>query len=97
MQSFPKYYPENDIWFLTFPASFFDSSKPGDLNILLQYKSEPDQFHFLRVPFSFFRDNQTKFDIRATGDKFDLHISAKKRNWLCCERSKGVGFSTFEQ
>ncbi|HFQ79913.1 MAG TPA: hypothetical protein ENK33_00890 [Desulfobacterales bacterium] len=44
----------------------------------MQYENEPGQFHFLKVPFTFFRDNQIKFDIRATGQKFDLHISAKK-------------------
>ena len=29
-----KYYPEGDIWFLTFPTSYFDLGKPGYLNIL---------------------------------------------------------------
>lgn len=92
-----KYYPEKDIWFFTFPSSYFDSGKSGNLNILLQYENEPERFHFLKVPFSFFRDNQTKFDVRATGDKFDLHISAKKRNWLTCERSQNVCFREYKQ
>lgn len=92
-----KYYSEKDIWFFTFPASYSESGKTGNLNILLQFEKEPDQFHFLKVPFSFFKDNQERFDIRATGDKFDLHISAKKRNWLSCERSNGLSFSKYEQ
>lgn len=92
-----KYYPERDIWFFTFPVTYFDSGKPGNLNILLQHEGYLDQFYFLKVPFSFFRDNQMKFDIRATGDKFDLHISAKRGNWLSCERSKGVSFREYEQ
>lgn len=92
-----KYYPEKDIWFFTFPSSYFDSDKTGHLNILLQFEREPNQFHFLKVPFSFFRENKNKFDIRKTGDKFDLHISAKKRNWLFCERSNGISFSKYEQ
>ena len=92
-----KYYPASDIWFFTFPESFFAPARMGDLNILLQYKNEPDEFHFLKVPFSFFRENRERFDIRTTGDKFDLHISAKKRNWLSCERSKNISFKNFEQ
>ncbi len=67
-----KYYPEKDIWFFTFPASYFDSGQSGNLNILLQYENELEKFHYLKVPFSFFRENREKFDIRKTGDKFDL-------------------------
>jgi hypothetical protein len=92
-----NYYPEKDIWFFTFPASYFDSEMHGFLNIMLQYEGNPEQFYFLKVPFSYFRENQSGFDIRATGEKFDLHISAKKRNWLVCERSNNIGFSQFEQ
>ena len=92
-----KYYPERAIWFLTFPTSYFDKEKWDHINILLQFEKEPDQFHYLRVPFPFLRNNQTKFDIRSSGDKFDLHISAKQRNLLVDERSKGVGFKKFEQ
>jgi hypothetical protein len=92
-----KHYPENDIWFLTFPSSYFDASREGDLNILLQNKNEPNQFYFLKVPFSFFRENKDKFDVRSSGDEFDLHISSKERNWLTCERSKGVSFRKYEQ
>lgn len=92
-----RYYQERDIWFFTFPVSYFDSGKPGNLNVLLQYETDPKQFHFLKVPFLFFRDNQLGFDVRSAGDKFDLHISAKKGNWLICERSKNISFSKFEQ
>ena len=91
-----KYYPR-DIWFFTFPASYFDSERPGNLSILLQYENELEKFYFLKVPFLFFRENREKFDIRQTGDKFDLHISAKRRNWLSCERSNNVSFRNFEQ
>jgi hypothetical protein len=92
-----KYYPEKDIWFFTFPIEYFDQSKVGNLSVLLQHKDDLSQFNHVEVPFSFFRDNKTKFDIRSFRDKFDLHISAKKRNWLQCERSKGVCFSKFER
>ena len=92
-----KYYPAQGIWFFTFPTSYFDKEKSGYIDILLQFEKEPDQFHYLKVPFDFLRNNQTKFDIRSSGDKFDLHISAEQRNWLIDERSKGVGFHEFEQ
>lgn len=92
-----KYHPEQDIWFFTFPITYLDSERAGDLNIFLQFEKSPNQFHLLKVPFSFFRENEKRFDIRSTGEKFDLHISAKKQNWLECKRSKNVSFKLFEQ
>jgi hypothetical protein len=92
-----KYYPEQDIWFFTFPTSFFDKTKSGHIAMLLQSEKDSNQFHYIKVPFDFLRKNQTKFDIRSSADKFDLHVSAKQRNWLIDERSKGVGFTEFEQ
>jgi|AntRauTorckE6833_2_1112554.scaffolds.fasta_scaffold116230_1 hypothetical protein len=92
-----KYYSDKDIWFLTFDTSYFDASKSGYLSIMLQYEHDQSKFYLLKVPFSFFRTNREKFDIRSTGEKFDLHISAKKANWLNCERSDGVSFAEFEQ
>ncbi len=90
-----KYYPEKDIWFLTLPVSYFDHGKEGDLDILLQNEHANNQFHYLKVPFAFFTDNQQKFDLRSSGERFDLHISAKIKNWLSCERSDGVNFREF--
>lgn len=92
-----KHYSVRDIWFFTFPIDYFDSSKVGNLSLLLQNKEHLDEFLHLEIPFSFFRDNKEKFDIRSSGDEFDLHISAKKKNWLQCERSKGVSFLQFER
>jgi hypothetical protein len=92
-----KYYPEQGIWWFTFPTSYFDKKESGHIDILLQFEKEPDQFHYLKVPFDFLRNNQTKFDIRSSGGKFDLRISAKQGNWLIDERSEGVGFNEFEQ
>jgi hypothetical protein len=90
-----KYYPGKNIWFLTLPASFFDFGKKGELNILLQNENTKEQFHYLKVPFSFFMKNKQKFDVRASGEQFDLHISAKVHNWMVCERSDGINFREF--
>ena len=90
-----KYYHEKDIWFLTLPAAYFDPGKEGDLDILLQNEHAKNHFHYLKVPFAFFKDNQQKFDLRSSGELFDLHISAKIKNWLSCERSDGVNFREF--
>ena len=60
-------------------------------------RNGPDQFHYLKVPYSYFQENRDNFDIRSTGDKFDLHISAKKYSWLVCERGSGICFREFEQ
>jgi len=92
-----KYYSDQDIWFFTFPTSYFDPEIFGDLNILLQRELDKNKFHFLKVPFAYFRANNHRFDVRSSGDKIDLHISAKKKNWLICERSNGVSFQDYEQ
>ena len=92
-----KFYSQQDIWFFTFPCSYFDTGNYRYLNILLQFRDDLYQFHYLKVPFSFFRANKNKFDVRKSGDKFDLHISAKQHSWLVDERSQGVGFHEFEQ
>lgn len=91
-----KYYPEKDIWFFTFPTNYFDSSKSGNLTLLLQHKGGV-AFTLLEVPYSYFREQRSKLDVRSSGEKFDLHISAKKRNWLECERSNGVSFARYEK
>lgn len=41
--------------------------------------------------------HQERFDVRATGDLFDLHISGNNDNWLVDERSDNVTFAPFEQ
>lgn len=90
-----RYYEKRELWFLTFPTEFLVNSRPGHLMVLLQHESLPQSFHILRIPFAFFRENKSKFDVRAGGDKFDLHISAKKSKWMVELRGKGVDFSTF--
>lgn len=90
-----KYYPDQELWFFTFPTSFFDELNQGDLIVLLQDRKSAEDFHLLKVPFQFFRENRTHFDIRADGSQFDLHISAKPAKWLVDIRSKGVDFNSF--
>jgi hypothetical protein len=92
-----RFYPEKEIWFFTFPSTYFDVGKEGCLNILCQMQANSKDFHYLKVPFSFFRENRNKLNIRATGDKFDLHISGKRKNWLVDERSDNVAFAEIEQ
>ena len=91
-----KYFPEKEIWFFTFPTSYFESSKTGHINILCESQPNSCDFKYLKVPYAFIRENQNKFNIRESGEKFDLHISAKRRNWLIDERSKNVSFKQFE-
>ncbi len=61
--------------------------------MLLQQNNIND-FYFLHVPFAFFAENQSGLDIR--GDKFDLHLSANRGNWLTDKRGTGaLNFSKF--
>jgi len=91
-----KYFPEKDIWFITPPISYFDLNKPGNIHILLQRENDMEKFIHLKIPYSFFRNNCSKFDIRSDGSRFDLHISAKQRNFLECERGNDINFRKFE-
>jgi hypothetical protein len=91
-----KFYKDRELWFLTFPTAFLSDQIPGHLILALQDESEPNSFHSLKIPFSFLRDNKSKFDIRTGGEQFDLHISAKKSHWMVDLRSKGIDFSSFQ-
>jgi hypothetical protein len=91
-----KFHSDRELWFLTFPTSYFDDDRNGSLIILLQNEFNTDTFYCLKIPFSFFRENMGKFDIRTDGEKFDLHLSARRSNWLVCEKSSGVDFSEYE-
>lgn len=90
-----KYYEEQNLWFLTFPASFLTDPLAGHLVILLQKAASTTSFHLLRVPFSFFRENKKKFDVRKEGNKFDLHISGRRSSWMNDLRSNELEFSQF--
>jgi hypothetical protein len=91
-----KYFSDAGLWFFTFPARFFDDELAGHLNILCETAADRSQFHYLKVPFSFFRENEADFDIRLSGD-FDLHISAKDHNWLIDERSNNISFRPYHK
>ena len=91
-----KYYP-GDLWWFTFSVKYFEESKQGTLNILLRQKNSIESFHFLKVPFLFFRQNKHRFDVRKNENEFDLRISAKPNSWLICKRSQGISFRQYEQ
>lgn len=90
-----KYYSARELWFFTFPAEFLLNPHPGHLAIVLEHEKTPQAFHLLKVPFAYFRESKGKFDLRHEGDKFDLHLSARRSSWLRDLRSKGVEFSQF--
>ena len=92
-----RFYPEREIWFFTFPSTFFDAKMEGHVNVMCETQDNDSNFIYLKVPFSFFMEHRGEFNVRANGEKFDLHISGKKKNWLVDERSDGVTFAEFEQ
>ena len=92
-----KYFKELEEWFITGRVDYFDEGREGELLFLLQHENDIGQFHYLRIPFSFFKDNQRKFEVRADGIQFDLHISALKGSWFEVKRSHGISFRSFEQ
>ena len=86
---------ERELWFLTFPTAFLNDQIPEHLIVVLQTESAAHSFHTLKIPFEFLRENKLKFDVRAGGEKFDLHISARKSTWMTDLRSQGINFSNF--
>ncbi len=90
-----KYYGEQELWFFTFPTSFLTDRCPGHLLMLLESEKSTTTFYLLKVPFAFLHENRTKFDIRKSGNQFDLHLSARKPSWLNDLRSNGVTFAQF--
>ena len=89
-----KLHPKQ-LWWFTLPSEWFDTDM-GYLNMLLQQEEDGADFYFLRVPFSFFADNQGSFDVR--GEEFDLHISARQHNLLQDTRGTGrISFAEFLQ
>ena len=47
-----KYYSNEDHWFFTLPTSYLDSEITGNLNILLQYKDNPQHVTALKTAHS---------------------------------------------
>ena len=91
-----KFFEKPNLWFFTLPCDFF--ARQGLLSMLLEKQDAPLDFYFLRVPFSFFGERQSDFDIRPDSEEFDLHLSANKNRWLTDTRGKGkVCFAEFLQ
>jgi len=88
-----KYHSPQKVWFFTFPVSFFDSTHGQDhTNILCENPDNENEFYYLQVPYKFFRQNQQRFSIRKTGDKFDLHISSDRNKWMVDIRGDNIDF-----
>jgi hypothetical protein len=93
-----KFYPERELWFFTFPASYFENTKNETLNILCEHESDKNEFYLLKVPFSVFKENKSNFDIRRNGESFDLHISARNTEKFIEKRSKNkIDFKKYLQ
>lgn len=91
-----KYHYPQQVWFFTFPVSFFDSTHGQDhINILCENPDNENEFYFLRVPYQFFRQNRQRFSLRKTGDQFDLHISSDKNKWMVDKLGENIDFSQF--
>ena len=93
-----KYHAPQDVWFFTFPVSFFDEDR-GDknLNILCENLDNNQIFYYLKVPYQYFRLNKQRFNIRSDGRQFDLHISANIDRWMVDQRGDNISFYQFLQ
>jgi hypothetical protein len=91
-----KFHEPQQVWFFTFPKTFFAESKENKhVNILCEKPDKANEFYYLRVPYEYFRQNQQRFSTRNSGEIFDLHISAKNNQWFVDVRGKNVGFGKF--
>lgn len=93
-----KFFPERDLWFFTFPISFFEKNDWQFLNIICEHDKISNDFYFIKVPFKFIKENKNNFSIRSDGGQFDLHISAKAYEKFIEKRSKNpINFKQYIQ
>ena len=84
-----KYHVPTESWFFTLPTSLFDKGANEDINILCQSNKDETSYYFIKVPASFFIQYKQYLCIRKGGNKFDLHLSAKQKDFLTDKRSAG--------
>lgn len=93
-----KFYPERELWFFTFPTTYFEKNENETLNILCEHETKKNDFYSFKVPFSVSNENKSNFDIRRNGEKFDLHISARNTEKFIEKRSKNkIDFKKYLQ
>lgn len=83
----------DETWWLEFPIGDLDEN--NEIHLLCQVAPNSDDFHYLKVPASFFQEQLKNLDVRD-GNKISLYLSPKPSNMFVDERGNGrVDFSKF--
>ena len=84
---------KDNQWFFTKTEK--NISKEGEIKIFLQKKNDENNFHFLKIPFLFFRENKQKLNFREKDiERFDMYIYSNKEQYLI--EKLGLSFAEFE-
>lgn len=78
-----KFYPaaqswtNADAWWVQVPVHRLEALGSGGVHLVLQAAANASEFHYLRVPAAFLRDNLAGFDMPGDGRMVSLFLSAE--------------------
>ena len=85
------------VWWFEIPLTAIESNDITELHLLCQVESNKRDFHYLKVPIKYFREQLKKFDVRNDG-RVSIYLSAEPHHMFVEERAKSnVSFSRFLQ
>ena len=97
-----KYYPAAqswtgaDAWWVQLPVHRIEAPGERDLHLVLQAAPDRAEFHYLRVPAAFLRDNLAGLDRPGDGRAVSLFLSARPDSRFRDERGEGrLDFAPF--
>ena len=85
-------------WWLEIPIAKVHDPTNQEIHLLCQTEENDSDFHYLKVPVQYFRDQLPKLDLREGDTIISLFLSAESRNLFTDVRGKGtVPFRQFRQ
>jgi hypothetical protein len=96
-----KYYlpeeswPKTHVWWLQIPMSLLENSTNENVHLICQVAPSKIDFHYLKVPISFLRENVVYF--HKVENKLSLYLSAEPQTLFREQRGTGdLDFSVFK-
>jgi hypothetical protein len=88
-----KYYlpeeswPKKSVWWFQIPINVTEKNQSDHINLLCQVSPNENNFHYLKVPTKFFRENLAKFHF--VDDKISIYLSTDTKRLFVEERGEG--------
>ncbi len=73
-------WPKKEVWWFVIPLNILED-KEKFINLLCQVAPLENEFHYLKVPVSFFKTNMDKFDI--VGESISIYLDANPEYRFC--------------